>query len=208
MCRKTCHNCDSMSTSPDAARVRAPYIRADDARRRILDAARALVRERPFAELSVRAVMAQAGLTRTIFYRYFDDLPALAADLLPDADDPLLAQVERTQSDEELLAAMIDGLVATYAEHGPLLRAIDDAARHDPAVAAQLETALAGPRALLGRLVAGAPHPPPDPEEFARLLMATHRAYLLDQFGAGAADAAAQERARAALHALWERLRD
>jgi AcrR family transcriptional regulator len=187
---------------------RGPYVRADDARQRILAAARSLLQERPFAELSVRAVMAKAGLTRTIFYRYFDDLPALAPVLLPDADDPLVAQVERIESDrpEEVVRQMIDGLVATYAEHGPLLRAIDDAARHDHEVAAQLDTALVGPRRLLARLLAGGPHPPADPEEFAKLLMATHRAYLLDQFGAGDADARARDRARETLAALWERL--
>jgi AcrR family transcriptional regulator len=203
VCRKTCHNCDTLSTSVP----RGPYIRADEARRRILDAARVLLQERPFAELSVRAVMAEAGLTRTIFYRYFDDLPALAADLLPDSDDPLVAQVQRTDDDEELVRLMIDGLVATYAEHGPLLRAIDDAARHDPAVAAQLETALVGPRRLLERLVTRPPNPPPDPPEFARLLMATHRAYLLDTFGTGRDAPEIRERAREALTALWVRLR-
>ena len=201
MCRKTCHNCDSVST-------RSPYIRADVARERILEAARTLLQERPFAELSVRSVMAEAGLTRTIFYRYFDDLPSLAADLLPDAGDPLIDQVERIEAEgrDAVLHQMIDGLVATYAAHGPLLRAIDDAARHDRAVAAQLETALVGPRRLLARLVAGAQHPPADPDEFARLLMATHRAYLLDQFGAGDADPEAPDRARTALADLWARL--
>ena len=188
--------------------TRAPYIRADEARERILDAARALLQERPFAELSVRAVMAEAGLTRTIFYRYFDDLPALAADLLPDAGDPLVDQVERIEAEgpDVVIRHMIDGLVATYAAHGPLLRAIDDAARHDREVAAQLETALVGPRRLLARLVGAAPSPPPDPDAFARLLMATHRAYLLDEFGAGDAGPEAPQRARAALAALWERL--
>ncbi len=201
MCRKMCHNCDTMST-------RSPYIRADVARERILEAARTLLQQGPFAELSVRAVMAEAGLTRTIFYRYFDDLPSLAADLLPDADDPLVDQVERLEADgpDVVVRHMIDGLVATYAAHGPLLRAIDDAARHDREVADQLETALVGPRRLLARLVAGAGHPPPDPDEFARLLMATHRAYLLDQFGSGDAGPDATARARTALAALWDRL--
>lgn len=203
-CRKTWQNCDTLSTSAG----KRPYIAASEARRRILEAARALLRERPFAELTVGAVMAQAGLTRTIFYRYFDDLPALAADLLPDSDAPLVDRIEELEAGdpEAVIAAMIDGLVTTYAAHGPLLQAIDDAARHDPAVAAQLETALVGPRRLLARLLARAEHPPPDIAETARLLMATHRAYLLDQFGPGQSDDRAPERARQALRALWERL--
>jgi hypothetical protein len=101
---------------------------------------------------------------------------------------------------------MVAGLVAVFAEHGRLLRAIDDAARHDPMVAEQLEAALAGPRRLIARLLRGAPHPPPRPEESARMLMATHRAYLLDVFGRGDASTRAPAAARAALDALWERL--
>jgi hypothetical protein len=101
---------------------------------------------------------------------------------------------------------MVDGLVELFSEHGRLLRAIDDAARQDPAVAQRLEAALVGPRRLIERLLRAAPHPPPDPAESARMLMATHRAYLLDTFGAGTAPPAAAPAARASLLALWERL--
>src|SRR5215211_5035706 len=50
-------------------------------------AARALLRDRPFAALTVGAVMEQAGLARTVFYRHFDDLADLAPELLPDSDE-------------------------------------------------------------------------------------------------------------------------
>lgn len=197
-----CHNCDTVST-------RAPYIAGDVARDRILGAARALLAERPFAELTVGAVMAEAGLARTVFYRHFDDLPSLAPELLPDADDPLVDRIERGPAQAPLDTArdMVEGLVAVFAEHGRLLRAIDDASRRDPAVADRMETALAGPRALLERLLQGAPNPPPRPAESARLLMATHRAYLLDTFGGDGEPAPdARAAARTALLALWERL--
>ena len=42
-------------------------------RRRILDAAEELLRRRAFRDLSVEAVMAETGLTRTAFYRHFDE---------------------------------------------------------------------------------------------------------------------------------------
>jgi AcrR family transcriptional regulator len=201
MCRKTCHDCDRVST-------RAPYIPATEARRRILDAARKLLQERSFAELSVSSVMTEAGLARTVFYRYFDDLPALAADLLPDSEDPLINRIEQVEVErpQDVVREMVDGLVATYAAHGPLLRAIDDAARHDAAVAARLDTALVGPRRLIARLLGTAKHPPPDIDEAVALLMATHRAYLLDAFGSGKPRRGAEKRAREALTALWERL--
>ena len=181
---------------------------AAEARRRILEAARRLLEDRPFGALTVGDVMAEAGLTRTIFYRLFDDLPAMAAALLPDSDDPLVDQVARlgTEDPWTVLPVMIDGLVDVYADNGRLLQAMVDASRQDPAFAAQLDTALEGPRALLTRLVAQAPHPPPDPPEFARMLMTVHREYLLDRFADGDGSPAARAAARDALTALWERL--
>jgi AcrR family transcriptional regulator len=181
---------------------------ADLARPRILAAARTLLAERPFAALTVAALMAEAGLARTVFYRHFEDLPSLAPELLPDADDPLVDRLARIpgQAPDEIVGAMVEGLVEVFSEHGRLLRAIDDAARQDPAVAERLERALVGPRALLERLLHEAPNPPPEPAESARMLMAAHRAYLLDAFGAGRAPRGAPAAARTTLLALWERL--
>ncbi len=192
-----------MSTPERASRL--PHA---ESRRLILEASRRLLRDRPFSALTVRDVMTEAGLARTLFYRHFVALPDLAPELLPDADDPLVAQVERLgpENSGEIVEAMVDGLVAIFAQHGRLLRAIDDAASHDADVAARLETALVGPRELIARLLAGSPNPPPDPAESARLLQAAHRAYLLDTFGEGGDTRRARERARDALMALWERV--
>ena len=188
--------------------TRAPYVSADRARERILEAARTLLAQRPFSALTVGTLMAEAGLARTVFYRHFDDLPSLAPELLPDADDPLVDRVRRNaaQDPRDVAREAVEGLVTLFAEHGRLLRAIDDAAARDPAVAQRLERALVAPRELIEGLLRGAPHPPPHPAQSARVLMATHRAYLLDTFGAGDAPADAPAAARAALLALWERL--
>jgi AcrR family transcriptional regulator len=184
---------------------RAARIPSDEARRRILAATRQLLLDRPFAALTVGDVMDHAGLTRTVFYRHFDDLAQMAPELLPDVDDPLVDQVQRG-APEDLIASMVDGQVDLYAENGRLLRAIDAAAAADPQVANQLDRALVAPRRLLERLVAEAPHPPPNPREFALLLMATHRAYLLDTFGGGKATPRRRREAAVALLALWQRL--
>lgn len=176
-----------------------------EARRRILDATRELLLDRPFAALTVGDVMARAGLTRTVFYRHFDTLAQMAPELLPDSDDPLLDQVLRGPA-EHRIAAMVAGLVRLYADHGRWLRALDAASAADPEVATELERALVGPRKLLEQLVAEAPHPPDDPREFALLLMATHRAYLLDKFGAGGATSEGRREATVALLDLWKRL--
>jgi AcrR family transcriptional regulator len=195
--------CDTVSTPP-----RSPRISSADARDRILAAARRLLVERPFSDLTVDALMAEAGLKRTIFYRHFRDLPQLAPDLLPDAGDPLIGHIEAIERERphDVVGEMLAGLVAVFAEHGPLLRAIDAAAARDPVVAARLDTALDGPRHLLTRLLAASPHPPPDPKESARLMMAAHRAYLLDTFGDGKPHRGARRLATAALEAIWERL--
>jgi AcrR family transcriptional regulator len=149
--------------------------------------------------------MARAGLTRTVFYRHFDGLPQLAPELLPDADDPLVDQVLRG-APEDLIHIMITGLVELYADNGRWLRALDAAAAANPDVAAALDRALVGPRQLLETLVADATEPPPNPREFALLLMATHRAYLLDKFGSGNDSQDNRQDAIAALTALWQRL--
>ncbi len=187
---------------------RSPRISSTQARDRILAAARTLLVERPFSDLTVDALMAEAGLKRTIFYRHYRDLPQLAPDLLPDAGDPLIGRIEAVEHErpDDVVREMLASLVAVFAEHGPLLRAIDAAAAQDATVAARLETALEGPRALLTRLLAAAPHPPPDPAESARLMMAAHRAYLLDTFGDGNPRRGARRRATEALEATWERL--
>jgi AcrR family transcriptional regulator len=178
---------------------------SDEARRRILDATRELLLDRPFAALTVGEVMARAGLTRTVFYRHFDTLAQMAPELLPDSEDPLLDQVLRGPA-EDLITAMVSGLVQLYADNGRWLRALAAAADTDPEVAAELDRALVSPRQLLERLVAEAPDPPDDPREFALLLMATHRAYLLDTFGGGHDSPERRTNATATLMALWERL--
>lgn len=152
--------------------------------------------------------MAEAGLKRTIFYRHYRDLPQLAPELLPDADDPLVDRLEAIERErpQDVAREMIAGLVDVFAEHGPLLRAIDAAGASDPAVAARLDTALDAPRRMIARMLAAAANPPPDPPESARLLMAAHRAYLLDTFGDGKPRRAARARAIQALEAMWERL--
>lgn len=160
--------------------------------------------DRPFAALTVGDVMARAGLARTVFYRHFDTLAQMAPELLPDSEEPLLDQVLGRPA-EERIPSMIAGLVQLYAENGRWLRALDAAAAADPEVAAELR-ALVGPRRLLEQLVADAPSPPPDAQEFSLLLMATHRAYLLDKFGDGEDSPEGRQDAVAVLSALWQRL--
>lgn len=113
-----------MSTSPRAARIPK-----DEARNRIRDAAARLLRERSYRDLSVDAVMAEAGLARTLFYRHFDGLPALMLSLLEDFREALMGSGD--PADPEYLRRVLEQAVEVARRHGPLLRAVDDAARHD-----------------------------------------------------------------------------
>ncbi len=122
-----------MSTSAVRARQRE---QRENTRREILAAADRLLRERPYRELSVDLVMAQTGLTRTAFYRHFDDVPDLVLRLLADVGRGLYTLGERWRAgatDDFASAARegLSGIVEFFAAHGPLVRAVADAAATD-----------------------------------------------------------------------------
>jgi TetR/AcrR family transcriptional regulator, ethionamide resistance regulator len=108
------------------------------AERQILEAAEKLLRERPYRDFTVDDVMAAAGHSRTAFYRHFRDRQDLVIRLLNDLGAELF----------ELAAAWLVGtgdplvegrqstalLVEAWVQHGPLLRAISEAASHDEKV--------------------------------------------------------------------------
>lgn len=164
----------------------------EQSRRRIIDATAELVRERSFGELNVREIMSRAGLERTIFYRHFDDLGDLLMRVAREAVNELYeAQVSlaaaRVGPDPGAVREAIELPVAVYSRHGPLLRALAEAAAADPVV----EANQAELRARFDRLVedtirrgiADGASPPPDPAESARALNRLNEGYLLESFG-------------------------
>jgi AcrR family transcriptional regulator len=161
-------------------------------RARIVAAATELVRERSFPELSVGEIMEAAGFERTIFYRHFDDL----GDLLMQASREAIEALYETELDlgtardgpgPEAVRAAIGSAVIVYRRHGPLLRALAEAAAGDEQIAA-------GQAALrrrfdelvarsLGEFPQVAANPPADIHETARALNLMNESYLLDAFG-------------------------
>jgi TetR/AcrR family transcriptional regulator, ethionamide resistance regulator len=159
-----------------------------ESRDRIVAAATELVRHQSYGELSIGAVMERAGFGRTIFYRHFDDLGDLlvrasrdAIESLYAAQRPLGSAADRDA--EDVVANAVKRAVAVYRTHGPLLRAVVEAAASDPEVAAGhnamrrqfdglVEQAL---RERGGRFA--------DVAETARALNRLNEAYLLDAFG-------------------------
>jgi TetR/AcrR family transcriptional regulator, ethionamide resistance regulator len=160
-------------------------------RARIVAAASELVGERSFQELSVAEVMELAGLERTIFYRHFDDL----ADLLLQASREAIDALYDTELDlrpkedrgGEAIRPAMQAAVNVYRRHGPLLRALSEAAPGN----AQIASGRAELRRRFDDLVAASireirPRTADrlgDVEESARALNTLNEAYLLEAFG-------------------------
>lgn len=182
---------DTQQMAP-AGRLRRARLSRRESRQRIVAAATELVRERSYAELSVDAVMREAGLGRTIFYRHFDDLADLLLRAATEAIESLYeAQVEldgeREEGDLEAVRDAIEPAVRAYRRHGPVLRAVSEAGASNPQIAArgaelrQRFNELA--TESLGRLAGLRENPPADVAESARALNLLNEAYLRDAFG-------------------------
>jgi AcrR family transcriptional regulator len=171
--------------SPPARRKRAPRVPSPEARRRIIDAANRLLRERRFRDLTVQDVMAEAGLTRTVFYRHFDGIASIVLGLLDDLVAGVVAEGDTGDpTDRDMMRRQLALAVDTFREYGPLLLALDEASHHDD----EVEQAY---RALIDRAVdvlveaiergIALGHTRPMPvRDVAQALNAMNRQYLLD----------------------------
>jgi hypothetical protein len=142
-------------------------------------------RRAPTARAASTCPRAIGAPTRTVFYRHFDGLPQLLVARLDDlraaltnAGDPLAPGYTE---------AVLRGAVAVFAEHGVLLRAIEDAARRDADVEAAYseftEWAIDATAELFDLGVAAGNLEPFDTRNVARALTLANRAYLMDAFG-------------------------
>jgi TetR/AcrR family transcriptional regulator, ethionamide resistance regulator len=160
----------------------------ENTRREILAAADRFLRERPYRELSVDVLMASTGLTRTAFYRHFDDLSELVLRLLEDVGSEVYAIAERWREAvaDDLAAAANEGLrgiVDFFQRNGPLVRAVSDAAATDE----QIERGYRGFFDAFTELIKNGLDElelqVPDTRALARALNLMNEAYLLDEFG-------------------------
>ncbi len=157
----------------------------EEARRRIVEATARLLEDRSFRELTVEAVMAEAGLSRTVFYRHFYGLPDLVLGLLDDAvGDPAdVATATPDPTAHDMLHRMLERGVDLFAQHGALLAALEEAAHHDAAVEAAyrdaFERSVDATAALLAQGVARG-HYALEPRPVARALMHLNVHYLTD----------------------------
>lgn len=187
----------TVARKPTDSRTRRRESR-ERSRQRIIDAAEELVRQGSYAELNVGEIMERAGIGRTLFYRHFDDLGDLVLSVAREAMDELydrqvalaearLADPDREVPDPAVLRDAIDVPVAVYTRHGPLLRAVIEAAAADPVVAARLGTLRERLDELVAELLQRAGeqvgNPPANATESARALNRLTEGYLMDVFG-------------------------
>jgi AcrR family transcriptional regulator len=154
----------------------------------IVAAAEEALRTRRFREVNVEDVMEAAGLTRTIFYRHFDDLFDLVVSVARPAFQDLFALQEgildEPGSDPERLRKALGPAVALFAEHGPLVRAVAEAAIFDDQVELLYRAALDRFTVRTARFLEQARgRPAAELQGTARALTLMNVAYLLDCFG-------------------------
>ena len=108
------------------------------AQREIVEAAEALLRERPFRELTGDEVMRRTGLSRPSFYVYFKDRHELVLRVVAHLEEELLGVANRWYESvgggPAVVREAVEGLVGVYGEHSAALRALADAATDDPDV--------------------------------------------------------------------------
>jgi AcrR family transcriptional regulator len=194
--------------------------RPEEAERIILAAARSFLREHPFREMTVERVMARTGLSRPSFYVYFGDRYELVTRLLEGLGGLLYAvDLPWTSGDpgrgrEEAMASLRDALrrrVEAFAEYGPVLRAIADAASYDSRIeelyrSGLLETQIRAVEARLARdAAAGLSTQNLDRREISRALVLMSERYLLDAHGGPPTDTPSVSFLASTLAEIWIR---
>ncbi len=164
--------------------------------------------------MTVEEVMARTGLSRPAFYAYFKDRYEVVTRLLEGIGGLLFAADWRwltVQGGREVasgvLVEALRGGFETFAQYGPVMRAIADAAVQDPRVEEAYRYGLIERlrKAVAARVAqdveAGVSPADLDPEETARALVLMTERYLLDAFG-NPSDRPSPERTDAILAAL------
>jgi AcrR family transcriptional regulator len=108
------------------------------AEQEILNAAEALLRERPFRELTVDEVMRRTDLSRPSFYVYFRDRHHLILRIVErlggEHQDIADVWYGRSGSGPDQIREAVAATVAVWERDGPVLHALADAAADDPDV--------------------------------------------------------------------------
>jgi len=178
----------------------------------IVAAAEALLRERPFRELTVDEVMRRTELSRPSFYVYFRDRHHLVLRVVEHIGNELRAMSGRWYTgagDGPALAReAMEGIAEVYAEHGPVLRALADAAADDPEVervySALVQSFIDATVQHIEAETASGRVLPLDPHETARALVWMMERYL--NLSLGREPATERETVARTLTTIWTRV--
>lgn len=184
---------DRMSPDLQAAAPtrRRPKHDPGESEREILDAAEELLREVPFRDVTVQAVMERTGLKRPAFYAHFRDRHELALRVVQTIGDELQDMTDRwMQGDDPLRGARdaLGGIVSVFERHGPVLRALSDAASTDERVERAYRSLIedfiaATARHIRDEQAKGRVRDLPDVDETARALIWLDERYLTETLG-------------------------
>jgi TetR/AcrR family transcriptional regulator, ethionamide resistance regulator len=187
--------------------------RRQDSEQEILEAAERLLRERPFRELTVDDLMAATSQSRTAFYRHFTDRQDLLVHLIRDLNEELweMSAGWLGGSGDPLVEGReaLGRLAEVYAAHGPLLRAIADAASHDADVEGRYRGLVQGfvdaTAARIRRDAAAGRTSLTHPDHVAAALVWMTERHLAATFGRVGATAAERAAALETLFTIWMR---
>jgi AcrR family transcriptional regulator len=109
--------------------------KSDRTREAILEAALDFLWTHPFRDLTVSKLMKVVGLSRSAFYKYFDDVYDLVETLLRVLESDIFRETsawfEGSGDSLDALYSSLVNLVEIAHARGPILRAVSDAARGD-----------------------------------------------------------------------------
>jgi AcrR family transcriptional regulator len=165
--------------------------RPEEAEREILDAAEELLRGARFSALTVDELMSRTGLSRASFYVYFRDRHHLIMRLTDRIGGELFEMSERwlhgSGDPVEDARAAVEGIAVVYAQHGPVLRAIAEAASHDQDVEAiyhgLIERFVVATTRRIEEEIGTGRIKPLNARETARSLVWMNERYLLETLG-------------------------
>jgi AcrR family transcriptional regulator len=202
------HPGDEGPGGPARRRRRTPEV----AEREIIAAAEAFLREQPFRALTVDEVMRRTDLSRPSFYVYFRDRHHLVLRVVEHLGSELYTMSERwlrgTGEGPQLAREALEGIAGVYAEHGPVMRALADAAADDPGVEeaynAIVENFVRATARHIEEEIAAGRILPVDPHETAKALVWMMERYLNLSFGHE--PVATREAVAETLTTIWTRV--
>ena len=108
----------------------------EEAREEIIEGAMRFLAVRPYRELTIPALMAQTSVERTSFYTSFPSIPALVKEILGRVSAELRTAgwtnyFTLDGDPREQMRQAIDAAIEVWSRHGPMLRAISEAAPLD-----------------------------------------------------------------------------